>query len=296
MTGATASPHAPSSSQSVHKKDRDCGDFTNQAAAQRYFLSIGGPASDPDRLDADHDGIACESLPCPCDYSTTAPTPTPTPTVTPTPTPTPEPASVSINFEDGVLYSGCLDYPYSFTLDLPSGTSSWSLDLVITKDGGQIASDAVFGTTPPTATVQSEVAICGSASAGELTATVVITGDGVELTQNTAFTMRRPSSQTTARIAGTPTCGKSVRIRSTTLEERPTGLQPASADVVLQQQLGSRWTVVADDVTDIQGAGTFAFPWRKPKRGSCSEATLRVMTAYDPDYREASYSKPMKLG
>jgi hypothetical protein len=50
--------------------DRDCADFSSQAAAQTYFLSLGGPGSDPDRLDADGDGIACESNPCPCSYST----------------------------------------------------------------------------------------------------------------------------------------------------------------------------------------------------------------------------------
>lgn len=47
--------------------DKDCSDFPNQAAAQHYFTSHGGsPTNDFDRLDADHDGIACESLPCPC--------------------------------------------------------------------------------------------------------------------------------------------------------------------------------------------------------------------------------------
>jgi endonuclease YncB( thermonuclease family) len=46
--------------------DKDCADFSTQADAQAYFLSLGGPSSDPDRLDADGDGIACDSLPCPC--------------------------------------------------------------------------------------------------------------------------------------------------------------------------------------------------------------------------------------
>jgi Excalibur calcium-binding domain len=45
--------------------DVDCSDFANQAAAQSYFLSHGGPSSDPAGLDADGDGVACESLPCP---------------------------------------------------------------------------------------------------------------------------------------------------------------------------------------------------------------------------------------
>jgi hypothetical protein len=49
------------------------------AAAQSYFLNIGGPSSDPDGLDDDGDGIACESNPCPCNHSTMPTTPT-TPT------------------------------------------------------------------------------------------------------------------------------------------------------------------------------------------------------------------------
>jgi endonuclease YncB( thermonuclease family) len=65
--------------------DLDCSDFSTQAAAQSYFLSIGGPTSDPDGLDADGDGIACESNPCPCSYSTSPTTPT-TPAVPPSAT------------------------------------------------------------------------------------------------------------------------------------------------------------------------------------------------------------------
>jgi excalibur calcium-binding domain-containing protein len=48
--------------------DKDCSDFATQRAAQFYFLKHGGPRRDPDRLDADHDGIACEDNPCPCYY------------------------------------------------------------------------------------------------------------------------------------------------------------------------------------------------------------------------------------
>ena len=48
--------------------DRDCGDFPSQAAAQRFFLANGGPYSDPHGLDAEGDGIACESNSCPCLY------------------------------------------------------------------------------------------------------------------------------------------------------------------------------------------------------------------------------------
>ena len=50
----------------VSAGDRDCADFSNQREAQKYYESKGGPGSDPDRLDADNDGQACDSLPCPC--------------------------------------------------------------------------------------------------------------------------------------------------------------------------------------------------------------------------------------
>ncbi|HEX3737756.1 MAG TPA: excalibur calcium-binding domain-containing protein [Solirubrobacterales bacterium] len=47
------------------RRDKDCSDFPSQRAAQFFFLEHGGPRYDPDRLDADHDGIACEDNPAP---------------------------------------------------------------------------------------------------------------------------------------------------------------------------------------------------------------------------------------
>lgn len=44
--------------------DRDCSDFSTQAAAQTFYNNAG--PGDPHRLDSDGDGRACESLPCPC--------------------------------------------------------------------------------------------------------------------------------------------------------------------------------------------------------------------------------------
>jgi hypothetical protein len=46
---------------SVAGADLDCSDFSNQAQAQQNLLP-----GDPYELDADGDGVACESLPCPC--------------------------------------------------------------------------------------------------------------------------------------------------------------------------------------------------------------------------------------
>jgi len=64
LGGAALTPAA--GAQTAHASDRDCSDFSNQRQAQNYFVSKGGPGSDPDRLDGDGDGRACDTLPCPC--------------------------------------------------------------------------------------------------------------------------------------------------------------------------------------------------------------------------------------
>jgi Excalibur calcium-binding domain len=47
--------------QPVVARDYDCSDFSSWRQAQRFFKNH-HPRRDPFRLDADHDGIACESL------------------------------------------------------------------------------------------------------------------------------------------------------------------------------------------------------------------------------------------
>jgi hypothetical protein len=43
--------------------NKDCKDFFDQEDAQKYFIAQGGPASDPDALDLDKDGKACNNYP-----------------------------------------------------------------------------------------------------------------------------------------------------------------------------------------------------------------------------------------
>ncbi len=66
-TAVPAQPAAAAATPAVQYDptgpDRDCADFATQAEAQAFYLAAGGPARDRHRLDGDHDGIACESLP-----------------------------------------------------------------------------------------------------------------------------------------------------------------------------------------------------------------------------------------
>ena len=69
ITAALAAPAAAAAllgASPAGAADRDCSDFPNQRAAQSYFIAKGGPGRDPDHLDSDGDGTACETLPCPC--------------------------------------------------------------------------------------------------------------------------------------------------------------------------------------------------------------------------------------
>ncbi|HEY0070224.1 MAG TPA: thermonuclease family protein [Chloroflexia bacterium] len=65
----TQAPNAASPTASTSLRydpngpDRDCGDFSTHAEAQAFFEAAGGPGSDPHKLDGDHDGVACETLP-----------------------------------------------------------------------------------------------------------------------------------------------------------------------------------------------------------------------------------------
>lgn len=76
LTAIWAIPSPPA----ARALDYNCSDFSTQAQAQEYLLP-----GDPYRLDADHDGIACEDLPCPCSSAQPAPPP-------PTPAPPAPPA------------------------------------------------------------------------------------------------------------------------------------------------------------------------------------------------------------
>lgn len=58
-TPAMAQQRGPSGADGSY----NCADFDTQPEAQEFFEAEGGPENDPNNLDADNDGIACEGLP-----------------------------------------------------------------------------------------------------------------------------------------------------------------------------------------------------------------------------------------
>jgi ABC-type multidrug transport system fused ATPase/permease subunit len=53
------------SDKTIGKKadEYNCDDFNTQPEAQAFFLKVGGVGNDVNRLDANKDGVACQSLP-----------------------------------------------------------------------------------------------------------------------------------------------------------------------------------------------------------------------------------------
>lgn len=62
-SSATTNNYGTPSNSGTVSGDKDCGDFSTHGEAQAFFISQGGPTSDPHKLDQDKDGIACETLP-----------------------------------------------------------------------------------------------------------------------------------------------------------------------------------------------------------------------------------------
>jgi hypothetical protein len=57
-------PVYPSTTTSrVVPDERGCGDFFDQDDAQKYYIAQGGPRVDPQHLDNNHNGQACELYP-----------------------------------------------------------------------------------------------------------------------------------------------------------------------------------------------------------------------------------------
>jgi len=54
---------SPEAANAKAADEYNCDDFEIKSEAQNFFIKVGGPNEDTNRLDGDKDGEACESLP-----------------------------------------------------------------------------------------------------------------------------------------------------------------------------------------------------------------------------------------
>ena len=91
----------PASASHQGTPDQDCSNFGSQALSQDYFEAHGGPSLDPDQLDSDGDGVACESNPCPCRGPGQSPSAPPLDSPPPPPPPDQRVSAVIVRVIDG---------------------------------------------------------------------------------------------------------------------------------------------------------------------------------------------------
>ena len=103
-------PQPPAADANVN-----CADFARWPEAQEFFLAEGGPNSDPHGLDANDDGVACQSLPGAPSITTKVGPSGPIPGIASTPAPAPEstlvsPAFVGLPFDPDGADRSCGDF------------------------------------------------------------------------------------------------------------------------------------------------------------------------------------------
>ena len=200
---------------------------------------------------------------------------------------------------DGVLYQDCREHPYSFSVQPPPGTDSWSMDVTAYgPDGTSQASDFVYDDI---STGTGGLQFCGSEMSGryELVAEIEYSdydsdGSGTTTERLTsAFSMRKPSSRTRLRVSTrNPRYNSAVRFTIKTSDERPSGYFATSyAEVRLQRRVGARWVNVkgGKGFTDSRGRDVLTFRWNTRGRFAVRAVTLESAKL------EGSTSAPITL-
>lgn len=213
--------------------------------------------------------------------------------------PTAHAAGGSFSSASGVLYNDCRQHPYNYSVDVPAGTRSWSVDVVVLgPDGIEAASDFIFDdSNAPVGT--SSFQVCG----GELPGTWTMTGTLEYSDQDfnsfttampsATFNMRLPHTRTKLKVSDrTPRYNQKVTFKVRSRDERVTGYFPNQyAEVRLQSRRKGRWVNVRGSKTSTNGRGVAKISYKWNLRRS---AKVRAVTVPTTAYA-SSRSKPVKI-
>jgi hypothetical protein len=209
--------------------------------------------------------------------------------------------SGSITVGDGVLYE-CADHPYTYSLDLPEDTESWSMDVTVrSEDGLEATSDYVYD--QPGLAGTSEFQLCPSDGPGAYTLNATVAYYNSDYDRSTIdlpvaiFAMRLPMTRTAMTAAVRPNRPKKLKVvvlRTRTTDERPNGyFQTSYPDVVIEYQQAGAWRTLPNvDVSPGRdGKGVARFTWPIGK-----QAILRAHTVPEDwdDYTE-SFSESISV-
>lgn len=191
------------------------------------------------------------------------------------------PYDVSVTSGPGVIFEGCSEHAFNYSVTPPEATDQWSINLSVQRpDGSDGGSMLVVSPAPTTGVLVDEV--CSESS---MPGTYTVTGvykvlENVPgqiaykttLTPVTPFTfdMRAHYAAVTAKPSDkTPRLGQRVKVRVAVTDERPSGgfFPTDSAPVVLQRLKGSKWVGVRGTKEYTVAAGKAVLRFRHAWRG-----------------------------
>ena len=182
--------------------------------------------------------------------------------------------------DDGVLYPGCGEYSYTYSVSVPEDTDGWSMGVVLLgPDGIEVTSDYVYDA--PTSG-RGKIQICDSELAGGYTLQAFVEGYDTDYNKfafelpATRFQMRQTRTRTALTASTTnPSCGDVVRLRIATTGERPRGYFPTRyTPVTIQRRVDGVWRTIRSSrgYTDAKGKETVRLRFTKP----CHPVMLRA--------------------
>lgn len=203
-----------------------------------------------------------------------------------------DPTHGSTSGVSGVLYDDCQDYPYHWSVDVPSDAGYRALRTQLVAPGGAIAdtgyvvpdlnqqtgTDAFFLCTQTdpygTYTIRASVEWAASVDSPKTTSQL----------DDSHFTMRKPATRTTLSVSTRhPAYGQRVAYRVRAMDERPTGYHGTSAAwVVVQRKVGGHWVRLKGGraMTHITGYVKVRVPYLQHHRRMLVRAVTQPSSRY----------------
>jgi hypothetical protein len=180
-------------------------------------------------------------------------------------------AEGSLSSGGSVLYSGCWEHPYTYSLPGAESADGWSIDATLYgPDGIEVASDYEYGEGAPQAAATSTLQICSEELPGKYTITATATWYDTDSNRYlipmtpATFTMRDPFTRTGVSVSTTnPRYGQPLSIAVSSKDERPNGFfANGYATVTVQRYTRGQWIALSGGRLHTNTYGRASDRWR----------------------------------
>lgn len=207
-------------------------------------------------------------------------------------------ANLTVAVSDTVLFRGCYDHPYTFTVG-PGLHQSWRLELTVFDNGGNVVdTEIASGTVASSGTFVTS--ICSSDESGlwEVRSDLTLFGEGAPLAPSPDtfyFDVDPSKTQTELRVNdSTFKPGQLVRFTVISQDQQPGGyVRTPRAKVSLEVKVDRDWLRVPRSKARTDGRGKVIYRYRWGPRSTA--ITVRAVTKPRRDKRLGSHSSSVRI-